>query len=192
MNRLLHIATAALVAAGVALPEDHAAAPKGGQPARAGAPRNAGGAPKAAGGLPKMGPRVTNPANPVARLYRATPDERERALEKLPPAQQERIRAQLKWFDGLRPEQQAVVLNRAERLAAMPPEKRSEVRQSIQDFQHLPADRKPLVGGVLRRLQNATEEQRKTFLSSPRFLNDFSPEEQKIIVDLAQVMQAPQ
>src|SRR5690242_18761710 len=78
-----------------------------------GAPRMA--PPPERGGARRGGPieapkevprRLANPANPVARLYRASPEERERALEKLPPAQQERFRRNLQWFDSLPKRQQ--------------------------------------------------------------------------------------
>src|SRR5689334_15607031 len=108
MKRLIHIAAITAVAVTHGFCEDRGGSPKQAQ-AQAMRP---GGAPKKAGGglkkdgLPKPGVRITNPANPVERLYRMTPEQRDRALEKLPPQQQERMRAQLKWFDGLGPEQQ--------------------------------------------------------------------------------------
>src|SRR5271157_3751930 len=47
------------------------------------------------GGAKALGPRITNPGSPAARLYRMSPEERERALEQLPPARQQAIRNQL-------------------------------------------------------------------------------------------------
>ena len=109
-----------------------------------------------------------------------------------PSAQQERIRTQLKWFDSLGPVQQQVVLNRAERLAALPPEKRREVVLSMQELNRLGPDRRPQVGNALRRLQNATDEQRKAFFDGPDFHNEFTAEEQKIILDLSLIMRSGQ
>ena len=75
-------------------------------------------------GLRTMGPRLTNPGNPASRLYRASPEERDRALEKLPLRQQERIRKNLAWYDALAKPDQAIVLKRAERYESMSPEAR--------------------------------------------------------------------
>src|ERR1017187_2223411 len=58
-------------------------------------------APKNGGGAPKVGPRLANPAGPAARLFQATPEERERVIEKLPAAQQVRGRNQLQYYDRL-------------------------------------------------------------------------------------------
>ncbi len=168
--------------------EDRGGTPK--EAMRPGGAKRAGGALKKEG-LPKAGPPLRNPGNPAVRLYRATPEERERALEKLPPAMQQRMRKELDWFDHLAPDQQQVIINRAQRMEALPPEKRVALRQSWQEFQQLPQDRKRMVAAVIRRLQVANEEQRNRFLKG-RFVTDFSAEEQKIILDLSEAMQPGQ
>jgi hypothetical protein len=198
MKGLIYIAAVLAVAVAPALCEDQGSAQKQAPAMRpAPPPKNAGGAPKNPGGalkkdgLPKAGPPLSNPVNPLVRLYRATPEERERALEKLPPTMQERIRAELDRFDHMPPEQQQVIVSRAQKMASLPPEKRRAVTQSWQDFQRLPEDRRREVAMVIRRLQVATEEQRNTFLNGA-FLTDFSAEEQKMILDLSEVMKTAQ
>jgi hypothetical protein len=161
--------------------------PKNEAPARP-TPKNAGGAPGAA---PKVGPRLTPPGSPAARLYQATPEERERAIEKLPPAAQERVRNQLKYFDSLPKGQQEIMLRRTERLDALPPEKRRAFQQQMQNLQRLPIDRRQAVAGALRRLQVMPEEQRIQVLNSEQFKSRFSAEEQKMIADLSEVMLPP-
>src|ERR1035438_3283787 len=67
-----------------------------------------GGAP-GAGNAPKAlrpGRRIFNPESVAARLMLATPQQRERALAKLPPERQTAIRKQLEWFDSLPKAQQ--------------------------------------------------------------------------------------
>src|SRR5689334_20273468 len=65
--------------------------------------------------LPKAGPPLANPISPVVRLYQATPEQRERALEKLPPRQQEQLRKELERFDNLPDEQKQRRIEQAER-----------------------------------------------------------------------------
>jgi Protein of unknown function (DUF3106) len=150
-------------------------------------PGRAAGAPRG-GGNPKPGPRLTNPRNPIARLYTMAPDQRERVLEKLPPAAQERARKNLEWFDALPKDQQQIVLQRAERLAALPPDRQHAFQQSFRAFQQLPQDRRQALGGALRRLQMMNDAQRTIVLNSDQFRTGFSPEEQKIILDLSEVI----
>jgi len=143
------------------------------------------------GGVPKAQSKsvpLRNPGSPAARLYRATADERERALEKLPAAMQQRIRKELAWFDSLSKDQQEIALKRTERLAALPPEQQRLIRQQLQALNRLEPDRRRAVRSALNRLQNASVEQRKDILSRPQFRARFSAEEWQLITDLSAVM----
>ncbi len=141
---------------------------------------------------PKAGPRFTNPANPVARLFRATPDQRDRVLEKLPLPQQERARQLLAWYDHLPKIQQQIVLERQERWDSLPLERRREVQRSIRALQALAPERRQAVNQAFRRLQTLPEEQRSEELNSDTFKSRFSPEEQKIVLDLSEIILPPQ
>ncbi|HYW43399.1 MAG TPA: DUF3106 domain-containing protein [Bryobacteraceae bacterium] len=166
-------------------PPPHAAAPAGPK-----AP-NGKGVPKG-GGAQKGGAqtalRLANPGNLAVRLYQATPEQRERVIEKLPPARQEQARKQLEWFDSLPKEQQARVLQSAQRLASLSPERQREIAQSRQVFLQLPQDRRLAIRGALNRLQNMTPEQRNQVVNSNPFKTRFSPEEQKIIQDFSDIV----
>jgi Protein of unknown function (DUF3106) len=150
--------------------------------------------PKAAapkGGAPKMGPRIANPGSQAARLYQLTPEERERALEKLPPNQQAAIRGQLKYFDSLPKDQQQMMIKRAERFAALSPPERREFMQAFQAFNHLLPERRQMVAQALRRLQLLPEADRVVRLNSPAFKERFTPEELHMIDKLSDVIMPP-
>jgi hypothetical protein len=143
--------------------------------------------PRAGAGRAK-GPRLTNPGSPASRLFRASPAERERALEKLPFRQQEQIRKHLAWFDGLAKPDQEMILKRAERYESMSPEARQVFNQQFRALAQLPPGRRLAVGAALRRLQTVPDEERARILASPAFQNRFTEEEQKLISDLSQVI----
>jgi hypothetical protein len=137
---------------------------------------------------PKLGPPLSNPGSLAARLYRATPEERDRALEKLPLKMQELLRKQLADFDRMPKEQQQVWIRRAERFAALSPERKAQINGQLQALVKLPADRRREIGIALRRLIAVPEEDRRRILSSDEFKSRFSADEQKMIADLADVM----
>jgi hypothetical protein len=173
-----------------------AARPAAPAPARGGAPRNAAprnAAPPPAGarGGRQMGAPIINPANPVTRLLKASPEERERAMEKLPPAMQEQFRAQFKRFDSLTPQQQQLQLKWVEHYSALPADQQVVIRQQFQALAKLPQDRRQPIGATLRRLAGMPDDQRRKVLESEDFKSQFSPEEQKIISDLSVVMLPP-
>jgi len=155
------------------------------RPAPAPRPRSI---PKAA---PPGGPRLSNPANPVSRLYRASPEERERALEKLPPRMQDRFRQNLAWFDGLPKPQQEIVVRRSERFAALTPERRKEFLDQMRALNQMTPERRRPIVQALRRLQMMPDAERATVLDSEQFKSRFSPEEQRMITDLSAVMLPP-
>lgn len=143
------------------------------------------------GGAPKMGPALRNPGNQAARLYQLTPAERELALEKLPPAQQQRIRANLTWFDGLPKDQQQMVLKGVERFAALTPRERVEFNQTFRALNQLPPERRQMVGLALRRLQVLSPADRAVRLNSPAFKSRFTPDELHMIDKLSEVILPP-
>ena len=142
-------------------------------------------------GARQVGAPIINPANPVTRLYRASPEERERALEKLPPKMQEQFRNQLKRFDSLTPAQQQLQLKWVERYSALPSEQQTAFRQQLQALQKLPPERKQPIATALRRLEGMPDAQRRQVLESDEFKSRFSDDERKMISDLSVVMLPP-
>lgn len=196
MMRLLSVAVLALACAPARSADQNS--PKNPPPPRAapvrpnGVTRKPAGAARNPGDRKAIGPGITNPANPVSHLYRATPEERERALERIPAAQQERMRKNLEWFDRLPKEQQQLVLGRAERFEALPQQGKQAFQQAMRDLGALPQDRHQAIGGALRRLQMMPADQRGKVLESDQFKGQFSPEELKILSGLSTVMLPPQ
>jgi hypothetical protein len=130
-------------------------------------------------------PRIGNPGNVVQQLMRMTPEQRERALEKLPPARQARIREQLQRFDSLPKAEQERRLRLAEMFANLPPEKQDLVRRQIKAFNELPEDRRRVVGPAFQRLRRMTEAERQAVMTRPAFQRRFTPAEQQMLGDLS-------
>lgn len=184
-----------LLAGGAILAADQKAAKAPAEPkpaaARPANPSGNGGAPNKAGGGRQMGAPIINPAHPVARLYKASPEERERALEKLPPAMQEQFRNQLKRFDNLTPAQQQLQLKWVERYSALPQEQQMAFKQQLQKLLKLPPEQGQPIRVALRRLEGMPDAQRRKVLDSDEFKSRFTPEELKMISDLSVVMLPP-
>lgn len=155
--------------------------------------RPEGRAARGTGGAPQqprraVGPPLGNPANPAVRLYRASPEERERALEKLPPAMQEQIRRQLRRFDSLPPAQQRILILQTQRLDSLAPAQQQAFRRQFQAFNRLPPERRRPIAMALRRLETMSERERARVLASDAFRSRFSPEDLQIISDLSVVL----
>jgi len=136
-------------------------------------------------------PRFANPGNVVQQLIQMTPEERERALEKLPPQRQAQIRQRLQQFDSLPKQQQERRLAQLRQLASLSPETQALVRRQMQAFNQLPDDRKQVVGPEMQRLRRMSESERQARIASERFQNRFSPAEQQMMSDISGNMPLP-
>jgi len=140
---------------------------------------------------PNPPPRLVNPESVAAMLMRASPEQRERALQRFPPERQAQIRKQLAWFDSLPKAQQEIQLRRLERFASLPPDKQLLVRQQMQALNRLPPARSRAVRAALALLQSLPPAQRAVRMNRPAFRQRFSPEELQIITDLADAWLLP-
>jgi len=192
MGRILQIGSVLLLVVGASYAgaqQEPKAPPKPPKPAPAKPAPAKGGAPKA---IPKGSARLLNPGNVAVRLFRMTPEERERALEKLPNEQaRENARKTLQWFDSLPKETQELQLRRLEHFSQLPPEKRAEVKQLVVQANQLPPPRKAAVGRALVLLQQMNDIQREVTLQRPGFQARFSPEEFRIVSGLADASMGP-
>ncbi|HEY3823267.1 MAG TPA: DUF3106 domain-containing protein [Bryobacteraceae bacterium] len=123
----------------------------------------------------------------LMNLSQMTPEEREKALSRLPPAQRTNIEKRIEKFQTLPPAQQERQLDRLQRLNALSPQRQQQVRRSMRDLQDLPQDRKKAINQEARRLSRMPEDDRQNYLNSDEFHNRFSPDEQKIVGDIAEI-----
>jgi len=158
--------------------------------------------PKAAAAKPAPAPSVSPNARPAApavkeppvgeqmlmKLNSMTPEEREQALGKLPPAQRARIEQRIENFQKLPPAQQAKNLERLQRLNALPPQRQKEVRKSMADLNKLPQDRKASVNRELRNMTGMTADERAAYMNTDAFRSRYSPDEQRVVGDLAEIL----
>src|SRR5689334_5288455 len=113
---ILLLAAAPLVCAQV---DKAVAKPGGGAPFRPGVPKGTPKGAQAKGALKGPAPRIGNPLSPVAHLYKAPPEERDRVLEKVPFPLQKRMRLELEKFDQLPKEQREAMIRQTERFDAL-------------------------------------------------------------------------
>jgi hypothetical protein len=86
----------------------------------------------------KQNPGKQNPVEQLERFEQMSPEERQKALAKLPAARRARVETQLANLDKLTPEQRARRIARLQALQSLPPERRKAVQQEIQDLRALP------------------------------------------------------
>lgn len=180
MRRLMTALLAGSLAAGLLCAQGR----NQGQPAKPNTPRQSQQQPRQ-----NAQPKVNQPAGDeiFMRLQRMTPEEREKALQKLPPAQRERIENRIQNFQNLPPAVQERRLNRLEKLNSLPKAEQKQVRQSMRDLQKLPDDRKRAINQELRRMAVMGDDEKQYHMNTEEFRSRFSPAEQEMVGNLSKV-----
>ena len=132
-------------------------------------------------------PRPANAPQTLDKLYRLSPEERQRALSNLPSPRRQNIEKRLQEFDKMPAGQQDRVRERLEKLNALPQERRVEVRRSIQEFSQFPQERKAGLNREVRKLAAMDPAAREQYLASSGFREKYSEGDRKLIADLVEV-----
>lgn len=122
------------------------------------------------------------------KLERMTPEEREKALGQLPPAQRANIERRIRNFQQLPPAQQQRRLEQLERLNSLPPKEQAQVRRSMNQLKDLPDDRKMAINRERRNMSGMTDGERQAYMSTEQFRSRYSPSEQEMIGNLAKIL----
>jgi Protein of unknown function (DUF3106) len=144
-------------------------------------------APKAAtpSGAPGSG---KNKRTIVDKWNRMTPEERQKALAKLPPERQKKIEEQLNQYQRLSPEERRDLRSRYAGFNQLPPEKQNQARRVYQQFGRLPQDRRAPVQSEFENLRSMPEAERNARLNSDEFRNKYTAGEQGILRNFSSLL----
>jgi hypothetical protein len=124
------------------------------------------------------------------KLTRMTPEERDQALSRLAPARRAQLEQKIRSFQQLPMALQERTLDRLERLNRLPPQKQNQVRRSMKQFADLPEDRKMAINLELRHMSAMPDDERRSYMNTEEFRNRYSPAEQQMMSNLAEVLPA--
>jgi hypothetical protein len=117
----------------------------------------------------------------VDQWNRMTPEEREKALSKLPPERRKKIEEQLDQYKNLSPAEKRDLRSRYANFNQLPPEKQNQARRLYQQYGKLPADRQAPVQSEFENLRSMPEAERNARLNSDEFRNKYNAGEQGLL-----------
>jgi hypothetical protein len=133
-------------------------------------------------------PMVVRPPGPgltiLDRLYRMSPEERKKALDRLPPQRRARIEQRLNQFQSLPSAERERLQRQLEWFRQLSPERQEGARSLFQRFRQLPPYRRQVLNREARRLRDLDDTARSARMDSPAFRNRYSPEEQGMLRDM--------
>jgi Protein of unknown function (DUF3106) len=129
----------------------------------------------------KATPPQRIPRNAIDRWNQMSPEERERALSKLPPEKAKQIRERIQRYNALPPQEKLALGERYRRFEELPPEQQENVRQCLKDIRQMRVERRAMVGAEIRQLWAMPEDHRRARLNSDDLRSRFTPRERQII-----------
>jgi hypothetical protein len=139
---------------------------------------------------PPGSPRQARGPNqtPIEEFETMPPAEQQKALNRLPPEQRQKLQERLQRFNQLPPEQQQALKNLYNRLHQLSPERQDAVRKSINKMSKQPPERQRAMRQELRSMASMSPKDRQAHMSTPEFRGTFIKKEQEIVRDMSEVL----
>jgi hypothetical protein len=134
--------------------------------------------------LSAFGRRPPAARTPIDDFERMPPDQQQQALDRLPPAQRQKLQERLQRFNRLPPAQQATLRNLYNRLHQLPAGQQESVRKAINRFSGQSPNRQQAMRDELRSLATLPDQARGRRIASQEFRQSFSRREQGIVRDM--------
>jgi hypothetical protein len=122
---------------------------------------------------------------PLERWNCMTPEERQRALARLPPERRRELQQKLQQFRSLPPEERQQLRERYQAFRQLPQEQQAHARELFRQFNSLPKDRRPIVRREYKQLRAMSGPERNSHMNSEAFRSRFNAAEQQMLQDLA-------
>jgi hypothetical protein len=136
----------------------------------------------------KASAKTPGAKTPIDEFERMSPEQQQRALERLPPAQRQKLQERLQRFNQLPREQQQTLRNLYNRLHELPANQQESVRKAINRFSEQAPDRQRAMRDELRSMAVLSRQDRDARTESREFRNSFSRREQGIVRDMLPVL----
>jgi hypothetical protein len=147
-------------------------------------------APKA----PRIGASPVRPAAKglgapvVERLVNMDPEQRRKALQKLPPERRKQMEERLREYNGLTPEQRSKLQFQYRTFKGLSPEQQAHLRRLYQRFNNFPSERQGSLREEVQKMQTLSDAERRARMNSDEFRNRYNQREQALLAELAKVV----
>jgi hypothetical protein len=130
----------------------------------------------------------SEPKTPIDEFELMPPEQQQRALQRLPREQRQKLQERLQRFNQLPREQQQALRNLYNRLHQLPQKQQESVRKAINRLSEQAPDRQRAMRDELRTMAGLTEQDREARMANPEFRSTFSRREQGIVKDMMPVL----
>lgn len=147
---------------------------------------------RARGGAARTAPHTTRgekeERTPIEEFETMSPEDQQKALNRLPPSQRAQLQERLKRFNALPPDQQQALKTLYNRLHQLPPDRQDAVRKAINKLSEQSAERQQAIRQELRDMAALPTSERRAHIASSDFRSRFNKKEQEILRDMSPLL----
>jgi Protein of unknown function (DUF3106) len=147
---------------------------------------------RARGGTARTAPHTARgeqeEKTPIDEFETMSPEEQQKALNRLPPEQRQKLEERLKRFNALPPQEQQALRTLYNRLHQLPPQQQDAVRKAINKLSEQPPARQQALRQELRSMTALTPDERRARLTGADFRSQFNKREQEILRDMSPLL----
>lgn len=126
--------------------------------------------------------------NRFETFTRLSPEEQEKMLDALPAPRRAEMRRRLEVWKRMTPAERDTAIKSVEEFRSMPVERQRRVRELFAEFSKFPPRRRALMRREVALLRNLDPEERRARINADEFRGRFSPEEHRLLSDLADAL----
>jgi hypothetical protein len=123
---------------------------------------------------------------PIDQWNQMSPEERDKAIQSLPPERQKQMRQKLATFNSLPTAEKQALREHYEAFSKLSPERQDLVRRQMRKFGETPPERRKALAREFQDLRNMPAAERQERIASEEFRSKYSPEEREMLQDLSE------
>ncbi|MBI4893644.1 MAG: DUF3106 domain-containing protein [Acidobacteria bacterium] len=136
-------------------------------------------------------PSAPRSNNAVERLRAMPPDERRKALEKLPPDRRKQAEARMEELDRMSPEERGELARRYDSFQRLSAADQEKARKLFRDLNDLPGDRREALRLAIGHIHEMSSAERTGFLGSAEARSRYNRKERTLLQDYVALLEAP-
>ena len=116
------------------------------------------------------------------------PEQRKKALQKLPPERRQHLEARLLEYDRLTPAQKVKLQGQYQSFRGLPVDQQARLRKLYQRFNNFPLERQDALRTEVQNMQALSAPERRARMNSDEFRNLYNQREQALLAELAKAV----
>jgi hypothetical protein len=146
--------------------------------------------PRVRSGAPGRG--AISKKNALERFQGLSPEQRQRALDRLPPERRKQVEKRIESYNQLTPEERDRLQGRLNDFSKWSPARKEKARDVFRRFQEIPAGRRQALREEFMSWRSLTDDELESRVASDEYHSKYSDTERNILEELVRLRTSPE